>query len=158
MKVEHQLLTEQVTLAEKTKLWLETKEHFQPLIDEPLLREVDITWTAGGTLYLSASGSGENLTQIFKLLAKHSFRLPDHVKRPKEHQPEWIGRFQKLVGDPSEGLAGKTVSVFVSFSSTVCQFEQVGTETKEVPVYKIRCGDTIVESTEEKDFSDNIPF
>lgn len=155
MKIDLDLLHEQTRLSERTKLWLEHRHHYIPVIEDPMMACVDFTWT-GNQLYAGASGDSKQLSVLFSCLASNGFRLPKNASRPELHKPDWGGGFVKTVSDPTEGLPDITLRILVSFTSTVCRFEQVGTEMKEVPVYKIRCGEALLEPS--VNGPDDIPF
>ena len=83
------------------------------------------------SLNLGFSGNRQDVTNVFKVLRKHGFVIPD--PRPGEHEPEWCGYF--MHEDEAK------CRIWVSFSSTVCRRVQVGTQTQEVPIYDIVCDD-----------------
>jgi hypothetical protein len=152
MKIENDLINDVIRATNRMNCWMQQRQHFLPVVDEPYLQNVRFSWT-GSELYIGASGGKEELETIFHCLALHGFRLPAEAKRPAENQPEWTGNFYKTVKDPIEGLPTTQYRIYVSFTSLYCQRQQVGTEMREVPIFKIICGDTPIEPTDTE-----IPF
>lgn len=147
MKIDTDLLDEQCKLAAKIHSWLEYRHHYQPVIEDPILEHIDFSW-ANDRLYIGASGDRHQLHTLFGCLAFNGFRLPKRAKRPEDHEPEWSGTFEKIVTleqDPGVPTSITAVKIYVCFTSTVCRVEQVGTEMKEVPIYRVKCGDEITD-------------
>lgn len=151
MKIETDLMFAVCRATDAMKCWLDNRDQYLPLIQDPLMKDVYNTW-AFDKLYIQASGNKDQLTTLFRVLASHSFRL--YGTRPVENQPEWSGYFRQYWID-NEGK-DRFIEVYVSFTSTVCERRQVSTEMKEVPIYKIVCGDVI--SDEPVSIPDDIPF
>jgi hypothetical protein len=152
MKIETDLMETVCRATDAMKCWLEHREHFIPVIEDELMQNAYCTW-ASDKLYIQASGDKEQLTTLFRVLAKNGFHLPGEYRRPEDKQPEWSGLFRKSWTDA--GGVDWFFEIYVSFCSTVCQKIQVGTELREIPVYEIVCGDRAQDSVT---IQDDIPF
>lgn len=148
MKIETDLMNKVCKATDEMKYWLTHREHFIPVIEDPRMRNVYTTW-ASDKLYIQASGDADQLTVLFRALAWNDFHLRKEYKRPEANQPEWSGSFRKSWAD-----AGGTdwfFDIYVAYSSTVCQLIQVGTEIKEVPIYKVVCGEELQDDVLQND-------
>lgn len=105
-------------------------------------------------LTLTTSGDRQKLVRIFRILRSFGYTCTSH--RPQKDSTSWSGFFRK----PDH------LSIHINFSSSVCQMVQVGTEMKEVPVYRVRCGDAELSEVDEEALKtepaepveDDIPF
>lgn len=153
MKIETDLMESVCRATDAMKCWLTHRQHFIPVIEDARMRNVHATWSQD-KLYIEASGNADQLTVLFRALAFHDFHLDKDWKRPEENQPEWRGNFRKNWTDA--GGQDWFFDIYVSFCSTVCQLVQVGTETRELPVYKVVCGELAYDETVA--MPDDIPF
>lgn len=80
------------------------------------------------SLNLIAVGDGKLLAAIFRTLRTHGWQLDPLSPRPQAKTAEWTGGFDK----------GK-LRVRISFVSSVCRMQQVGTKMVERPVYEVVC-------------------
>lgn len=110
--------------------WLENQPRYKPIYDrlmsEAQLKEASVTWDTSDLNFMF-SGTGKHLAQVFKVMRTSGFELEGD--RPEAKSSSWTGRFKHPSG----------LSVWFSFTSTVCQLKQVRTELKEVPVYDVVC-------------------
>jgi hypothetical protein len=90
---------------------------------------MELHWS-GNWLYISFSGTRKDLHEVWKLLRANGWIPPD--TRPEASATSWVGLWTKDEVEPR---------VWVSFASTVCRREQIGTKMQEVPVYKVVCDD-----------------
>lgn len=117
------------------EFWTEHGHKYDPVIDDLTAAGFDVNLTTT-SLDVSVNGGKDLLITGFRILRRHGF---EPSRRPEGKTSYFSTFFEK------EGLK----PVWFSFSSTVCQRVQVGTEYKEVPVYDIQCtGET--EVTEEE--------
>lgn len=84
------------------------------------------------TLHVQTAGDKKRLAEVVRIFRTNGFAT---TKKPEAKQTEYQAYF---------GLEGKDLSemrILLTFTSTVCRRVQVGTETKEVPIFEIQCGD-----------------
>lgn len=94
-------------------------------------------------------GSGEALTEAFRILRTSGWELDKDSARPEAHSASWQGFFRRP----------KYPTIIITFSSTVCKVVKVGTKMVEQPVYAVQCGETITPiRPEDEPVDDNIPF
>lgn len=80
-----------------------------------------------GSFDVSLTGNKEDLNTLFRILRAEGW---EPSSRPEEPASYWSSFWHK------EGL---NLLVWTSFSSTVCKRVKIGTETKEVDIYEVRC-------------------
>jgi len=127
--------------------------------------ETLFTWSMMD-LNIHFSGTGTDLAKVFRFLRANGLKL--ETDRPKANSSQWNGRFAKR----QDGE--KLLSVYIFFTSTVCQIRKIREELKLVPVYETVCDQgTSIEDLNElgegvqgaeapaeplSDFDDDIPF
>jgi hypothetical protein len=115
-------------IAESMTEWNAARSRYESLVTA--LESLGSEPTFGANyLYASISGDKDKLVQVIRLL-RTSGLVADDDKKPAEKQPLFQAWYRNAADD---------VRVYLSFSSTVCKRVQVGTETKEVPVYETVC-------------------
>lgn len=146
--VEILLHEEQLKLVKKVNSWKAAKPVFLPVLNA--LDKLGIQPT-GIDYYIafSVAGDAELLTKIVRILRTSGFITT--AERPKKGENTWYAFFNY------EGL---TLSIFLSFTSTVCRRVKVGTKMVEQDVYEVQCGD-LAESLPpagESSLAEQIPF
>jgi hypothetical protein len=98
---------------------------------------------------LMFTGDGDRLKQVWGLLRRHGYNV---TARPAKGDTQFTAFWQ------CEGQA----RIFMYFTSSLCRRVQIGTETKEVPIYETQCGELpeleVSTPTSAVTVADEIPF
>lgn len=81
-----------------------------------------------GYVVVSMAGNKQDLGQLMRALYSIGLR-PD--TKPEEKSTEWNTHWRRHEKEE--------IDIFSMFTSTVCVMRQIGTETKEVPIYEMVC-------------------
>lgn len=131
-QIENDIRKEQKRAAQLQASWEEHSEKFSSLLssfDEIAVPEdFELRFHFDGELNIFAKGDGNLLTIIFRTLRLNSFVCTG--QRPGSNDAHWSSFFEH----PDIGR------IWFSFSSTICKITQVGTELKEMPIYRTECG------------------
>jgi hypothetical protein len=113
----------------RNTLWTH-REALDGILEE-LREKVEIVHiTAGwGVPTIRVSGDKDVLTTCIRIFRRYGVKA---WSAPEENSPEYSAFFT-----PEE--APDTDLFLFSFTSTVCKRVRVGTETREVPIYEVRC-------------------
>lgn len=116
--------------------WGINHQKYEPIIKD--LKDLGLEPRLSTTgLDVFGTGDKQLLIGAFRAFRRHGFNT---TSRPGEKATYYSTFFY-----PEDGGKG----IWFSFSSTVCQRVQVGTELKEVPVYEIQCGESMAVTEEE---------
>ena len=131
------LQDEQKNLNNRLERWEEHKDFLQPIIDS---FKDDLTHTSlTNSLDLHIMGDAALLAKVFKKLRSEGYELQSGWERPKAGEISWSGYFKhQYVSE----------KIWVNFTSSVCKRVQVGTRMEEIPVYEVRCNETVASDPE----------
>lgn len=121
---EAQVRKDQAEIDARRALWARQHSQLAPLV--AALKAIGSTFKVTDCLDIAITGGKAKLTEVFRVMGKHGFRLI--TDRPKEAESYWSGFFDR-----------DQLRVWLTFSSTVCRRVKVGTEMKEIDVYEVRC-------------------
>lgn len=134
-QIENDISKELDRVANLQTAWEERSDKFTSLIfsfDEIAVPEdFELRFHFDGELNIFAKGDGNLLTIIFRTLRLNSFVCTG--PRPGRNDANWSAFFTH----PDVGR------IWLSFSSTVCKIIQVGTELKEMPIYRTECSHSL---------------
>ena len=94
----------------------------------------DPRYSGGDWVHVSLSGDAHAIADGVRILRTAGWKT-DSAK-PTRNSPQWSAFFSH------ENVIG--MSIYFSFSSSVCRRVKVGTETKTVDVYEVQCGESDV--------------
>lgn len=134
--IDIQLQEESLALAKKKVKWNGMRPTFAPVINALMKAGVEPSMD-NWNLNVSFSGDAKKFAVVMRILRTSGFNTSSD--RPKQGDTTWSAYFVH----PSS-----TVHLWMYFTSSVCKRVQVGTETKEVPVYETKCGEDISCETE----------
>lgn len=90
----------------------------------------------GSYVHIGMTGTKDDLVKVLRIMAKHGFRIPKN-NRPVAGETSYSAF---IYHDDPNGEYDDAM-VWFMFSSTTCKRVQIGTETKEMPIYAMKCGD-----------------
>lgn len=135
MSITEQIVNEINERKDTLAWWGENCEHYAQLVKEIKDADYEVKLTHTG-LDIVGTGDKVKLVAAFRILRRHGF-CP--YRRPEAKETYYSAYFNH----------DTLKSIWFSFSSTVCQRVQVGTEMREVPVYEVQCGQSMAITDED---------
>lgn len=117
------------SLSESMQKWNSSKSYYAHIVDKLEALDIEPSFSSS-YVYAGFSGDKAKLTEVVRALRASGFKSTD--ARPKKGDATYSAWFRRIDGEV-------TSSVYLSFTSSVCQRVQVGTKMEEVPVYEVRC-------------------
>lgn len=124
--IERQLIKEALAVAERRETWQMHKSELAPVVNA--MRKLGADVSLSDSLDIRMVGDAKVLAAAVRILRTSGFGTG--AKRPSKGDTTWTAFFK------SDSLA---VSIYFSFSSSVCRRVQVGTAMVEQPVFETVC-------------------
>ena len=116
-------------LADWFDFWSKHSGTLAPVVAK--LEEMGLEPYLSGTwICLSFTGDKHKLADVVRVLRTAGFKTDS--SRPQKDATSWTAVYRDENWD---------VTFYLTFSSSFCKRVQVGTETKEVPIFEVRCGE-----------------